>query len=183
MNALRIGTGLKSLAAMLAVWMVVVGALAVAAPAPAQRKADDAAVSHVLDELHEAASKADGKRYFSLYTDDAIFLGTDATERWTITEFRAYAQKRFDTGTGWTYSAKSRHIYFNDAGDTAWFDEALENAKYGECRGSGVLVKTGAGGGDWKIAQYNLLVPVPNDLMPKVTEMIREHLKDTAGKK
>src|SRR5262245_62071555 len=61
-------------------------------------------VAAVLDMLHAAAAKADGKLYFKLFTDDAVFIGTDATERWTIAEFKDYAMKRFETGKGWTYT-------------------------------------------------------------------------------
>ena len=55
-------------------------------------------------------------------------------------------------------------------GKTDWFDEVVRSAKYGPCRGSGVLVQTG---GQWKIAQYNLTVPIPNDLLPRVVELIK----------
>jgi ketosteroid isomerase-like protein len=128
------------------------------------------AVSAVLDQLHDAASKADGERYFALFADDAVFLGTDATERWPIAEFRAYAMKRFASGTGWTYALKhgSRHITV--VGDIAWFDELLENAKYGTCRGSGVLRKVGD---QWRIAQYNLTFTVPNDAAAEVVKLIQ----------
>lgn len=126
-----------------------------------------------LDALHEAASKADGRRYFRLFTDDAVFLGTDASERWSIDEFREYAQARFDTGSGWTYTVTGRFVEFSDRGDVAWFDERLLNEKYGECRGSGVLERMPSG--EWKIAQYNLTVPVPNDLLPNVAEQIRAY--------
>ncbi len=130
--------------------------------------------TEVLDDFHDAASKADGLRYFNHFAEDAIFLGTDGTERWTVKEFKAYANPYFDKGRGWTYTKKSRHIYFSPDGATAWFDEALENVKYGECRGSGVLIKSG---GVWKIVQYNLTIPIPNSLARKVVEMIRNENK------
>ena len=130
-----------------------------------------AAVAAVLDTLHDAASKADGKRYFDCFAPDAVFFGTDATERWTIDQFRAYAQARFDQGTGWTYHPRKRHIFLSPDRETAWFDEALHNAKYGECRGTGVLVKRDGG---WKIAQYNLTIPIPNEIALEVVERIRE---------
>lgn len=127
-------------------------------------------VSGVLDALHDAASKADGKRYFDLFTIDAVFLGTDETERWPIDEFKTYAMKRFETGTGWTYTLKpgTRHIVVE--GNIAWFDELLENAKYGTCRGSGVLRKSGE---HWKIVQYNLTFTVPNEAAADVVKVIR----------
>ena len=40
---------------------------------------------------HRAAAEADGEVYFSLMADDAIYLGTDASERWTLAEFKAFA--------------------------------------------------------------------------------------------
>ena len=132
---------------------------------------DEKAVSATLDALHENASKADGEKYFTLFAPDAVFLGTDASERWPIAEFKEYAMARFEKGTGWTYHKTSRYIYLSENEKTAWFDEMLHNENYGECRGSGALVKIG---GDWKIAQYNLTIPIPNALARKVVAMIRE---------
>ncbi len=142
-----------------------------APPAPDDHPAAVPAVEKVLDTLHDAASKADGKRYFSCFAPDAVFFGTDATERWTIDQFRAYAQARFDQGTGWTYHPRKRHVFLSRDRKTAWFDETLHNAKYGECRGTGVLVKRGDG---WKITQYNLTIPIPNEIALEVVERIRE---------
>ena len=136
-----------------------------------QAENDEAAVMSVLDQLHDAASKADGDRYFSLFAANAIFIGTDATERWPIDEFRSYAMKRFETGTGWTYHVRERHVYVDDDANTAFFDSVLHNDKYGGCRGTGVLIKLG---GAWKIVQYNLTIPIPNELALDVVEMIRQ---------
>jgi hypothetical protein len=135
-----------------------------------------ALVSRALDSLHEAAAKADGERYFSLFAPDAVFLGTDASERWPIAEFKAYAMKRFESGAGWSYAVKDgqRFITVSPDGAIAWFDELLENSHYGTCRGSGVLRRIE---GQWKIAQYNLSIPIPNDLAAKVVGLIREKEK------
>lgn len=127
-------------------------------------------VGSVLDGLHEAASEADFDRYFGLYASEAVFLGTDATERWTREEFMAYTKARFDTGTGWTYHVLERHINLAPDGETAWFDERLENAGLGETRGSGVLIVED---GDWKITQYNLTIPIPNEIARDVAAQIR----------
>jgi ketosteroid isomerase-like protein len=137
----------------------------------AKPRPDKTRIDATLTALHEAASKADGKAYFALFAPDAVFLGTDATERWTIDEFKAYANTRFETGTGWTYTLRegTRHIVV--AGDVAWFDELLDNAKYGTCRGSGVLRKID---GAWKIAQYNLTFTVPNEVAADVVNVIRK---------
>lgn len=130
------------------------------------------AIVAVLTDFHDAASKADGPRYFNHMTSGAVFIGTDASERWSKAEFQAYAKPYFDKGKGWTYTAVAgrRFVTIAPDGNTAWFDEALMNEKYGECRGSGVLLREG---GEWRIAQYNLTVPIPNDLMEDVAKQIK----------
>ncbi len=129
-----------------------------------------AGVNVVLDALHDAAAKADAKRYFACFDDEAVFLGTDPAERWPFAAFRDYAAKRFATGTGWTYRVKDRVTSMSPDGRAAWFDERLISDKYGECRGTGVLLLRDDG---WRIVQYNLTIPIPNDLAGRVVEMIR----------
>jgi hypothetical protein len=124
----------------------------------------------VLDELHRLAAAADGEAYFALFEPDARYLGTDAGESWTLAEFRAYAEPWFAEGRGWSYSVRERHLSLAEDGRTAWFDERLDNAKYGECRGSGVLVRGERG---WRIAQYVLSLPVPNELALDLVARIR----------
>lgn len=130
-------------------------------------------INNVLDDLHIYASKADGNKYFELFDNEAVFFGTDASERWHIDEFKNYALKRFKTGTGWTYTPISRNIYINE--NTAWFDENLSNEKYGVFRGTGVLIKKGD---SWLISQYNLLLPIPNDLLKGYSKEIIDFLKN-----
>lgn len=131
-----------------------------------------AAVSAVLDALHHNASVADEDAYFRLFAPEGVFFGTDATERWTVPEFRAYAHPAFQQGRGWTYVLRpgTRHITFDPTGTVAWFDELLDNASYGETRGTGVIRQVN---GSWKIAQYHLTIPVPNDLASELVRMIR----------
>ena len=133
---------------------------------------EEAAVSVVLDELHQAAAEADAEAYFKLYARDFIFLGTDATERWDRRQFMAYATSRFARGQGWTYTTRERHVYIGPGAQVAWFDERLHNVRLGDTRGSGTLVKED---GDWKISQYHLTIPVPNALAPEVVARIRTH--------
>lgn len=130
------------------------------------------AVAAVLDDFHDAASKADEERYFAHFAPLGVFIGTDATEHWTVEEFRAYAHPSFSQGKGWTYRSTSRVISFARDERTAWFDELLVNEKWGVCRGSGVLVRRSKKE-EWKIAQYNLSVPIPNDLLPEVAGRIK----------
>ncbi len=132
--------------------------------------ADEEAVEAVLDALHETAAKPDPERYWDLFAEDAMFFGTDPTERWTIEDFHGYADPSFEQGRGWTYHVVSRHVFLAPGGAVAWFDEELHNENYGDCRGTGVLVERD---GEWKIVQYNLSIPIPNDLALSVVEMIR----------
>jgi len=127
---------------------------------------------HALDRLHRYAHEADGDRYFALFAPEGVFLGTDAAERWTVDEFRAYAEPYFSQGRGWTYTVLERHVELAPGCDVAWFDERLHNERWGECRGTGAMRLID---GRWRITQYNLTVPVPNDLLPGVVEMIRAH--------
>jgi len=138
------------------------------------READDAAIQAVLNDFHDAAAKADFDRYFRNWADDSVFLGTDATERWVGKQFRDFAQPYFTKGTGWTYLPRDRHISLDPAGKFAWFDELLDNEKYGECRGSGVLTQRD---GRWLILQYNLSIPIPNDMASAETARITEWKK------
>ncbi len=133
--------------------------------------AQEDAVAAVLDALHEAASTPDAERYWSLFGEDAIFFGTDPSERWTIEDFHGYADPAFENGRGWTYHVVSRNVFLAPGGEMAWFDESLRNENYGDCRGTGVLVRRD---GEWKIVQYNLSIPVPNDLAAAVVAMIRD---------
>ena len=158
--------------------VLLVTSVLLAASGQETRPDETSAVIRVLDRLHQAASDADGKRYFSCFAADAVFFGTDAAERWPLPEFRRYAQKRFDTGTGWTYHVRDRNLYFSQGGDTAWFDEVLVNAKYGECRGTGVLVKRTK---RWRITQYNLTIPIPNEIALDVVEMIKSLAPEGGG--
>ena len=74
-----------------------------------------AAVAAILDDFHDAASRADGDRYFGHFAPDGVFLGTDPAERWTVTEFRKYAEPHFSSagggGGGHTYHSTTDAAY------------------------------------------------------------------------
>lgn len=146
--------------------------LAGPAAALAQNARSIASIDSTLDELHSAAARADGPRYFSLFTDDAVYIGTDASERWTLKQFRAFAEPYFSKGKGWTYKPRSRHIVIGDVACrcVAWFDELLDSQSYGTSRGTGVLVRKN---GLWRISQYALTFPIPNDLAKGMTAEIK----------
>lgn len=130
------------------------------------------AIDTVLNQFHQAAAEADAKIYLNSLTEDAIFLGTDASERWTKQQFTEFVLPYFNQGKGWLYVMKERNISLISNNNVAFFDELLENQKYGYCRGTGVLVLTEQG---WKIRQYNLTFLVPNDLATNITEEIKKH--------
>ncbi len=138
------------------------------------------AVASVLDSWHAAAAAAEEEKYFAYFTPDAVFLGTDATERWSRDEFRKYAHPYFAKGKAWTFKAVSRRVTFAPDHTVAWFDEALDTPNLGLCRGSGVLVATPAG---WKIAQYDLSIPIPNDLAGDFKKRIEDYERSKSKSK
>jgi hypothetical protein len=58
----------------------------------------------VLDDWHQAASVADASRYFGHFAPNGVFMGTDATERWTVAEFRKWAKPQFERKSAWSLS-------------------------------------------------------------------------------
>ena len=132
--------------------------------------AEDAA-NQLLDRFHGAATKARFDEYFASFTPDGVFIGTDASERWTVEQFKAYAKPHFDKGRGWTYTVVERHLNVSVDGRHASFDELLDNTSLGRCRGTGVLRRVND---QWRIEQYHLTIPVPNDLAGEVVKRIRE---------
>jgi len=117
----------------------------------------------LLNGLHLDAHNGNFESYFDRYSSNAVFLGTDKTERWTIEEFKAYAKPAFSDGHGWTYAVIERN--WEGDGNTRWFDEILLNEKLGHCRGTGVVELIN---GEWKISHYALTMLVPNSIAAKV---------------
>ena len=101
--------------------------------------------------------------YFARYTKNAVFFGTDKTERWNIEQFKAYARPAFADGHGWTYKVVERNWEGNS--NMRWFDEILFNEKLGHCRGTGVVQLIND---EWKIAHYALTMLVPNSIAADV---------------
>ncbi len=136
---------------------------------------DRAAIVAVLDDFHDAAASSDEPRYFAHFTDDGVFLGTDATERWDVAAFRAYAHPHFEAGHGWVMHATRRDIVIR--GDVAWFDEELDTRNLGPSRGSGVLER--GADGTWRVAQYNLTITVPNERFAEVRALLTSPARDS----
>lgn len=127
-------------------------------------------ISKIVDDWHLAAGRADFDAYFALMTDDAVFIGTDATENWQRDEFMSFSKPYFDKGKAWNFTSVERNIYVNDDANLAWFDELLDT-QMKICRGSGILKKVD---GDWKVAHYVLSIAVPNDLVDRLVELKKE---------
>jgi len=133
-------------------------------------------VSAVLTDFHDAAANADADRYFGHFAPNAVFFGTDPSERWSVGDLKEYALPYFEGDSAWIYTCSKRNIHTVPERNVAWFDERLQNEKYGHCRGTGVVRKIGD---RWRITQYNLSIPIPNDLAAGVVDLIRQ--TDTIG--
>ncbi len=120
-----------------------------------------------LDDFHDAAGRADEERYFAHFASDGVFLGTDATERWDLGAFRAYAHPHFARGKAWSFRGVRRRVALR--GDLAWFEEDLETENLGPARGSGVLVWSD---GRWLLEQYVLSITVPNEKFKSVKDLL-----------
>lgn len=127
---------------------------------------DEVAINTLLNNWHKAAANANFNDYFKVLTDDAIYIGTDATENWNKTQFEAFAKPYFDKGKAWSFTALERHIYFSKDKKTAWFDELL-NTQMKICRGSGVLVKVK---NIWMIKHYVLSMTIPNETTNEIVK-------------
>jgi len=133
---------------------------------PSNHEAD---INKLMDAWHKAAATADEDVFFEgTMTVDGIYLGTDASERWTRDEMKEWSKAFFAKETAWDFTAKSRNVYFSNDGKTAWFEELLDTWM-GDCRGSGVLELTNEG---WKLKHYNLAILVPNDVVKGYLKLI-----------
>lgn len=125
-------------------------------------------VEKVLNDWHQASATADADAFFGAMTEDGIYLGTDATERWLRDDLRKWSKFAFERDTAWAFTASKREIYFSANQKIAWFEEMLDT-QMGTCRASGVLAKVG---GAWKIKHYDLSIMVPNDLVKDFKKLV-----------
>jgi hypothetical protein len=164
---------MKAFTAILSLWIFFVVLIACNTPAesskpePATIEANKVQIAAMLDSFNAAAARSDYDGYFSFYTSDAIFIGTDATENWDKPAFMVWAKPYFDKKTTWNFTALERNIFFGNHADIAWFDELL-NTQMKICRGSGVVVKKD---GKWKVQQYVLSTTIPNSLIDSVVSI------------
>ena len=158
--------------------IIVIGAILVGCKSQQTLQEDKKAtryeIDFILNSWHKAAAEANFDEYFNAMTDDAVFIGTDATENWNKQEFISFAKPYFDKGKAWNFKALERNIYFSSDLKTVWFDELL-NTQMKICRGSGILVRDT--NGNWKIKHYVLSMTIPNDKVDEVVK-IKSLLED-----
>ena len=130
-------------------------------------------VQTLVNNWHHDAAVANADAYFGAMTSEAVFLGTDATERWTKTEFREWSKKYFESKKTWDFKTKERYVYFSSDKKTAWWDEKLDTWM-GVCAGAGVAVLTSDG---WKIAHYQLAIMIPNEKVKSLQELLQPNSK------
>ncbi len=116
-------------------------------------------IDSLVNAWHHAAAVADEKTFFDFMTSDAVYIGTDATERWLRDELAAWSRQYFERDTAWAFTPRSRTIRFAPGGQLAWFDELLDTWM-GTCRSTGIVEKRE---GQWRLVHYQLSVAVPND--------------------
>jgi hypothetical protein len=103
-------------------------------------------------------------------TEEAVYIGTDATERWKRDALKEWSRDYFEKDSAWDFKPLSRTIRVDDAGQIAWFDELLDTWM-GTCRSTGILSKTE---GQWKLMYYHLSVAIPNEKTNDFLELMEK---------
>jgi hypothetical protein len=137
---------------------------------------DEEKVNTFIDNWHRAAAEANAEIFFSSMGDDCIYIGTDASERWTKAEFETFARPYFEKGKAWDFKPYERRVHVTNDGKTVWFSELL-TTWMGVCRGSGIALKTKSG---WKIQQYHLSVTVPNEIIKNFISLVEDFNRQPA---
>lgn len=120
----------------------------------------------ILNEWHMDAARSNLFEYFDLMSEDFVFLGTDPKERWLKNEFMVFCEPYFQKKQTWDFKPIERHWTVLKKNKMYCFDERIDTWM-GDCRGSGVFIKTRKG---WKISRYNLSVLIENE---KINEFIK----------
>lgn len=120
------------------------------------------ALNELIDTWHQASATANQDVFFGAMSPDAVYLGTDPSERWLRDELRDWARDAFSRPSAWAFTPSNRECFLAPGGQVAWFHELLKT-DMGPCRGSGVLTKTPNG---WLISHYNLSFVLENEKVP-----------------
>jgi hypothetical protein len=127
------------------------------------------AIDSLMNTWHHAAAVADEDAFFGVMTPDAVYIGTDPTERWLRDELRAWSAKYFERDTAWAFRPVSRNVSFGPDGTIAWIDELLDTWM-GTCRSTGILRSLD---GKWRLVYYHLSIAVPNDKVDGYRRLLR----------
>ena len=127
-------------------------------------------IDSLLDYWHYTAAIGDEAGFFGLMASDAIYIGTDSTERWTKDELKVWSKKYFDSPSAWEFKPISRNIKVGPGGQIAWFDELLDT-QMGTCRSTGIMIMEDEA---WKIVHYQLSLAVPNEKLDDFKNLIRK---------
>ncbi len=125
-------------------------------------------LSDFINSWHKAAAEADSDVFFGCMAEDAIYIGTEAGERWLRDELKEWSKEYFKRESAWNFKPIVREIYFSDNENYVWFEERLDT-QMGVCHGSGVLELTPDG---WKFKHYHLSVTVPNDKIEAFKKLV-----------
>ena len=134
-------------------------------------------LNQFIDGWHDDAAHA-RLAYFDKMTADAVYIGTDQSERWTRDEFKIWAKPAFSRPGAWAFTVINRHIAMTEDQSVLWFDEQLQT-KMGVCQASGVVRQTAVG---FKIAHYQLSLTVPNALIDYLAEGVKKQAQSEKNK-
>jgi ketosteroid isomerase-like protein len=125
-------------------------------------------IDSLINEWHHAAAISNAKAFFGFMTKDAVYIGTDSSERWHRDELAAWSGKYFERPSAWDFKPISRNITFSPGKDVAWFDELLDTWM-GVCRSTGVVELVDQ---QWKLVHYQLSLTLPNEKLDDFRKLI-----------
>lgn len=132
--------------------------------------ADRRAALAALTEFHQSVQDGDADRHFGMLAPDAVLFGTASDEQWTAESYRAWLSPYLPAAAGRMSMPVEQHVTLSDDGTVAWFHERLDKPGFAELRATGVMTKVD---GRWKIAQYHVAFPLPNEIAVEVAERMR----------
>ncbi|MFM8241358.1 MAG: nuclear transport factor 2 family protein [Crocinitomicaceae bacterium] len=134
------------------------------------RITDTLYLNTVINQWHLDAANARLEEYFSVMSEDFVFLGTAPGERWSKSQFFSFCKPYFDVGKAWDFKPSNRNWHIDYKRKIAWFDEDLSTWMEG-CRGSGICIFYKGG---VKIAYYNLTVLIENEKIQPFIELRKQ---------
>lgn len=125
-------------------------------------------IDQLISNWHQDAANANLGGYMRLMDSSFVYVGTDASEKWTKDEFSTFCKPYFDQNKTWDFKSIDRTINISADQNSAWFYEILQT-HMGTCRGSGILELKNK---QWKLRQYVLSLAIPNEKMSEVKKLI-----------